>query len=126
MLDKLSKKLWTSLLWTGLIFILLSIHTGTMESVPMLGFRHWDKLVHLFIFAMLVWLWASFFHGKGKLGPSGLWIITILGILYGAGMEFYQEYFTTREFEVMDIVSDGIGAVLGAVYFWQKNKPLWK
>jgi hypothetical protein len=126
MLEKLRNSLWTAVLWTAVIFILLSMHTGTVESLPFLGFRHWDKYVHVFLFAVLVWLWLSYLHARGKLRKNTLWITVLLCILYGTGMEYYQKYFTTREFETLDIFSDGLGAFLGAVYFWKKNKPLWK
>jgi VanZ family protein len=117
---------WPALIWTGLIFFLLTIKTGTMESVPLLGIRNIDKLVHVALFAVFVWLWCSYLL-KPKTSSKRIFFAMILvGIAYGAGMEFYQDHFTTREFELADIFADAAGAVIGAVYFWIKNKPLWK
>ena len=112
---------WPSLIWTGLIFFLLTIHTGTMESVPLLGIRNLDKLVHIFLFAMFVWLWCSYFEGKKSFSRNIFLVVILAGILYGIGMEFYQDRFTTREFELADIFADIAGAALGAVYFGIKK-----
>jgi VanZ family protein len=97
-----------------------------MESVPLLGIRNIDKLVHAFLFGIFVWLWCKFFLSKGASSKLIFASIIFAGIVYGAGMEFYQDYFTTREFELADIIADTIGAIIGAVYFGVKNKPLWK
>ena len=116
---------WPALIWTGLIFFLLTIKTGTMESVPLFGIRNIDKLVHVVLFGIFVWLWCNYFL---KDGASKLifFLIILSGIAYGAGMEFYQDHFTTREFELADIIADAAGVITGAVYFGIKNKPLWK
>jgi VanZ family protein len=97
-----------------------------MESVPLMGIRNIDKLVHVFLFGIFVWLWCNFLLKKGSSSGSVFLFIVIAGIAYGTGMEFYQDRFTTREFELADIFADAVGAIVGAFYFWQKNKPLWK
>jgi VanZ family protein len=97
-----------------------------MESVPLMGIRNIDKLVHVVLFGIFVWLWCNFLLKKGTSSRSVFLAIVITGIAYGTGMEFYQDRFTTREFELADIIADGVGAVAGALYFWKKNKPLWK
>ena len=117
---------WPALLWTGLIFFLLTIQTGTMESVPLMGIRNIDKLVHVLLFAIFVWLWCNYVLRNESASKTVFLIIVLAGVAYGAGMEFYQDRFTTREFELGDILADAAGAFTGAVYFWQKNKPLWK
>jgi VanZ family protein len=37
-------------------------------------------------------------------------------------MEFYQKYFTSREFETADILADSIGAALGAAWSMRGKK----
>jgi VanZ family protein len=121
MFKKFLQTPWPSLIWTGLIFFLLTVNTGTMESVPLFGIPNLDKLVHIFLFAMFVWLWCSYFEGKKNFGTIFFLVIIGVGILYGIGMEFYQDRFTTREFELADIFADIAGAALGAVYFGIKK-----
>ena len=124
MLNGLLRKPWAPLIWTGLIFFLLTVKTDSIQSVPLLGIKHLDKLVHVFLFAVLYLLWAEFLGSK-----TGTNFILLLGLFlavsaYGIGMEFYQDYFTTRAFELADIYADAAGAVLAAMYVGAKNKPL--
>lgn len=116
---------WPALIWTGLIFFLLTIKTGTMESVPLFGIRNIDKLVHVALFGIFVWLWCNYFLKDGA-SKLTFFLVILSGIAYGTGMEFYQDHFTTREFELADIIADAAGAITGAAYFGIKNKPLWK
>jgi VanZ family protein len=104
---------WPTLIWTGLIFFLLTIHTGTMESVPLFGIRNLDKFVHLFLFGVLVWLPCHYFSGKKKLTAGLFLAILLAGVGYGVGMEFYQDRFTTRAFEFGDILADIAGVAAG-------------
>ena len=110
MIHRLLKSRWPSLLWTIIIFLLLTIDTGSMESVPLFGIKNLDKIVHIFLFAALAFLWI-YRLDNGKT-PTWIWIL-LLTSAFGIGMEFYQEYFTTREFELNDIYADITGAVIG-------------
>jgi VanZ family protein len=121
MYKKFLLTLWPSLIWTGLIFILLTINTGTMESVPLFGIKNLDKLVHILLFAIFVWLWCNYLEGKKGFSQNKFLAVILAGIAYGIGMEFYQDRFTTREFEFADILADIAGAALGAVYFGIKK-----
>ncbi len=126
MLNRLLTKPWGSLIWTVLIFFLLTINTGSIESVPLLGIKHLDKLVHIFLFGTQYILWALFLDAKMKITLPVLLGLFIAVSGYGIGMEFYQDLFTTREFELADIFADAAGALLGGLYIGAKNKPLWK
>lgn len=126
MLNRFLTKPWGSLIWTVLIFFLLTINTGSIESVPLLGIKHLDKLVHIFLFGTLYILWALFLDAKMKITLPVLLGLFIAVSGYGIGMEFYQDLFTTREFELADIFADAAGALLGGLYIGAKNKPLWK
>ena len=112
MISRLLRSAWPSLAWTVLIFILLTINTGSIESVPLMGIKNLDKLVHMFLFGVLAFLWVCRYQGSGKY--SWIWVL-VLSAAYGMGMEFYQEHFTTREFELNDILADAAGAALGSI-----------
>ena len=83
-----------------------------MESTPLFGIRNLDKFVHIFLFGMLAFLWIFRFD-KGE-RTTWIWIF-ILSCAYGIGMEFYQEYFTSREFELNDIYADMAGSLFGSI-----------
>ena len=111
MISRVLRSAWPSLAWTALIFILLTINTGSIESVPLMGIKNLDKLVHMFLFGILAYLWVCRYQGPGN--QVWIWVL-LLCSAYGMGMEFYQEYFTTREFELNDIFADAAGASIGS------------
>lgn len=120
MLQKILNTPWPSILWTGLIFFMLTIRTGSLESVPRMPIPHLDKGVHALLFGVYTWLLLQWLHAN-RFG--GIWPIVLLSAGYGAGMEFYQEYFTTREFEWGDIIADSLGAAVPAFWLWIKKSP---
>ena len=79
-----------------------------------------DKWVHLFLFAVMVWLWCRAAINETR-SPSGLrnifLLILVAAILYGTGMEFVQRYLVAnRSFDTGDIVADALGAIIGYIY----------
>lgn len=101
---------WPLLLWTAMIFFLLTINTGSMESVPKI--KHFDKLVHFILFAVMAWLWV---YTRPQKRTVTLLVIFICVATYGAGMEWVQENFTSREFDWKDIYADTAGAAVGVI-----------
>lgn len=103
---------WMSLVWLMLTTILLVMpgsalpKSNLFSSIP-----EFDKLVHIFLFAVLTALSLK------ALQPSklfGLLLLILIVILYGVLIEYVQMYFTTtRSFDERDIVADAIGAILG-------------
>lgn len=110
MIRKILAKPWPALLWTLAIFILLTIDTHGVETGPVIPYL--DKVVHAGIFGLLGFLWVWFLASKGK---DRWFAVFLFAALYGAGMEFYQENFTTREFEWNDIIADTAGALIGSL-----------
>lgn len=120
------KSIYPSLIWTGIIFWLLTMdtsHTGKnslLKSIP-----HYDKLIHFGIFAVFSFFWGNYWAArKQKQLQLLMFLVFLLGSVYGMVMEFYQLYFTNRSFSWGDGLADAIGAALGA---WIViKKPLWK
>lgn len=102
---------WPLLLWTVMIFFLLTINTGSMESAPKI--KHFDKLVHFILFAVMAWLWV---YANPQKRTKTLLFIFICVAAYGAGMEWVQENFTSREFDWKDIYADAAGAAAGVIW----------
>jgi len=83
-----------------------------------------DKWVHIAMFAILYYLW-SYPFAKSSLTEKRkkTWFLLILAssISYGIMMEFVQKYWIpNRSFEIWDILADGLGSLLGYIY-WLRN-----
>jgi VanZ family protein len=108
--------------WFIISFILLALPGKKLPQ------EHWfdkiqaDKLVHAFLFGVLVYLWYQPWKpawDKNFLGKA--LIICFLAFDYGVAMEFVQKYYVpNRSFDVWDIVADGVGCMLP--YFWLRKK----
>lgn len=123
MLNDILKTPWPSILWTGLIFILLSIDTGSLESASRIPIPHFDKIVHFGIFGLYAWLILKW---RASVSTVGIFIAILsffVSSAYGTAMEFYQDNFTSREFELGDIYADTLGAFVATLWFMTKKSP---
>jgi VanZ family protein len=105
-------------MWLLLVTILLCLPGGALPKKNWLDKILFDKLVHVFLFAMLNIIWLRLtidFRGKRI---RLIFITTGICLLYGIIMEIIQEYFIpNRSFDVGDIVADAVGCVIGGVIF---------
>lgn len=78
-----------------------------------------DKIVHIGLFAVLVFLWCGVVKKREKIFQSMQQIfvwITLGGCVYGVLMEFVQKYFIpNRSFDIIDMLADAIGSIIGLV-----------
>jgi VanZ family protein len=112
---------WISVAWLILTTVLLVMpgsafpKSSLFKSIP-----EFDKLVHIFLFAVLTALFLK------ALQPSkllGLLLLILVVILYGVFTEYLQMYLTTsRSFDERDIIADAIGAILGWGLYKLLNK----
>ena len=116
---------WPAIVWTGLIFILLVIPSEGIPHGGMLGLPHTDKIAHVLLFGVFVWLWSNALPSSK---PGQGFRIFLISSGYGILMEFVQAGFTNRAFEGLDILADLSGAALAWLLVnltnKQKNKPL--
>ena len=72
---------------------------------------YFDKLVHIGLFAVLLFLWRSAFDWEL---PNYNLVLLFLALLYGLAVEFIQRYFVSnRDFDLYDVLADTIGAMIG-------------
>ncbi|MGN6438136.1 MAG: VanZ family protein [Agriterribacter sp.] len=129
MIVKLLRTIWPAIIWSAIIFLLLSIPGSDLPEGP--SIPHIDKIVHVFIFWLHVYLWNVYLAARLKNG-NRLWIFFLtflLTCIYGIAMEYYQKYFVpNRGFETDDMIADAMGAFAGwLVSGWRlsaKAKPL--
>lgn len=111
------KYLWPALVWT-LIILILTLTPG--EKLPEVGIFQIDKLVHFFVFALLMFLAA---YGLKKLflvrNIKGNIILVSAIYSFGVGVmvEILQLFVPNRSFSVADIIANSIGTGIGYFVF---------
>ena len=84
----LKDSIWPGLLWTGLIFFLLSMDTSSANEIGLLKVYGIDKLIHFGLFAILTFFWGVYFFGRETAHTNQhILLIIILASAYGMGME---------------------------------------
>ena len=102
--------------WTNIIFILLALPGKMLPDENKLAVPQLDKLVHIVLFGTFVFLWSFYFAASGKKrNLRRLFLrMVLIACLYGTAMEFIQKYFIpNRDFDVLDIAADVVGALAG-------------
>jgi hypothetical protein len=120
--------LW-GILWGVFILILISIPGDLLPEVPpFLSLFEPDKLVHIFLFAIYVFLWIRglnnqdiFIHVK----RNAVYIAILNGVILGGGTEILQYFFIPgRICSAYDFLANVLGCFLGWWLFtlWEKRK----
>jgi VanZ family protein len=116
------KKYLLTLGWALFILIATLIPGKTIPSVPIFGI---DKLVHFFIFGVLIFLWL-YDSNKDSVNRLKKQHSFMLSILYGISIEFIQYYIPGRSCSIYDIIANSIGVALGYYAFtiYKKKKNI--
>ncbi|MDN5203583.1 VanZ family protein [Fulvivirgaceae bacterium BMA10] len=105
-----------TLIWVLLIAILTLTPGNSVPDVGFWYFPHMDKVVHLGIFAVLVFLMIrglrkqSSFPGiqKRAIGAS-----ILISLIYGVLIELIQIFVPFRSFEFEDVIANAVGCGTG-------------
>ena len=107
-----------ALLWAVLIF---SLSTGQAVKVPRFSnILEPDKLAHIAAYCVMAALLFWGFHRTSGVSRATIAAAIVIPALYGISMEFIQyAFFPNRFFEVLDIIANIIGSMLGVfgLYF---------
>lgn len=88
-------------------------------------FQHFDKVIHAGIYAIMALTILFGFHGIEQSGPRQYLVTFIFCLLIGIGLEGLQQTkLIGRHFEILDIIANIIGALLGSVLFLKIHKYL--
>ena len=115
--------------WGPALLVMAAIFAASSQSksaVPDLGAADWPvkKAGHLLMYGVLAACWMrGLAYGRPANGRDALWAI-VLSTLYGASDEFHQSFVPGRGATVIDVVIDGVGAILGAglTLGWQRSR----
>ncbi|MDI9859041.1 VanZ family protein [Flectobacillus roseus] len=113
LIDKLLRiKVWSWL--CGVAIIILCAMPGA--KIPQV-FNFYDKLQHLLAFG--VWTFLVVYAYKSEKGGF------FAGVLFGIGIEIMQYCLPKsfhRSFDLIDVVADSLGALVGIGFLWALKK----
>lgn len=106
--------------WFIIMCILFFLPGSAFPDSDWMGKVDFDKIIHISLFAVLLFLWRSAFDSEVK---NYNWILLICAIVYGFMVEFIQLYWVTgRSFDLYDALADGIGSLGGLWLRWRLYK----
>ena len=113
------KSFWPAILALAVATFLFCLPGAEFPKATWLDKIYFDKLVHIGLFLVLVFLWilpsvarVSDIHTMEKVCLG----IALAFVAYGIGIEFVQKNFIPhRSFDLFDIIADTAGCALGWV-----------
>lgn len=111
-------KLFLAISWLVLVILLLLTPGDNLPKGP--SFPHLDKIVHLFLFGVLTFLWSQVgtLDGQQKIRWKILLTnLLVFMILFPIFVEYVQGFVPNRSFEYEDIVANLIGGIIGFIGF---------
>lgn len=109
------------LIWAILIWAFSSIPSTELPDFSLWRLFSADKLIHAFLYAVLAFLLMGsslkqFVYKKIHYNAISFSLIT--AILFGAGIELYQEYVLVDRYgDYVDGIANAIGALIGVLVF---------
>lgn len=108
---------WPCITWS-LIVLILTLIPG--KAIPDVRVFQIDKLVHFFIFGMLMVLSS---YGLKKLSvirgrpAHPIFIAALYSLSFGLMIEVLQQFVPGRNFSMADVLANGIGVAIGYFIF---------
>ena len=113
-------KVYSPILW-ALFILALSIGPGA--NFPEMNLFEPDKLAHLFVYGVLVYLALRAYKSVKELSLRIIIVIISSSALYGLLLEIVQKtFFPHRFFEWGDVIANTVGSILGWIIFSYFNK----
>ena len=107
-----------ALLYMGVIFILSS---QSQLPVPY-DFPESDKVFHLLLYSPLGFIIAYALSRSTRGAKHLIFLAAFLAFLYGLTDEIHQHFVPGRSASALDLMADGMGAVIGSsVFVWMRR-----
>ncbi|MEX0811555.1 MAG: VanZ family protein [Chitinophagales bacterium] len=106
-----------------IIWLLLILFSAILpgNEIPETGFKGFDKIVHISIYAVLCFLLKIALHKQFVYSYRSYrvkYYAVTIAFLYGFLMELIQHLFTSnRSFELLDILANTVGCMVGVLIF---------
>lgn len=111
------KYLWPAILWS-LVILFITLTPG--DKLPEVGIFQVDKLVHFFVFGLLMFL-SSYglfrVFQERNFTTNGVTVAAVYSIGLGLLVEVLQLFVPNRSFSVADVIANTIGAGIGYLVF---------
>ena len=101
--------------WLMAVAVAAVIYAASSLPIPVgagPGIPHFDKVVHFVSYGVLALFCFRALWSNADRAPT-TWILLvgmIMATIYGALMEFHQGFIPTRDFDVYDMIANGLGA----------------
>lgn len=105
---------WFPVIALALVIFIQSAYPAS-ASLDRLPFG--DKVLHAGVFGLMAFLFTRALnsHARWRKRPGPLWVFAVAAtVLYGLSDEWHQSFVNVRTADVLDLLADGVGAVLGA------------
>lgn len=105
---------WLPVILYCLLIFIQSSYPAT-DSLPAIPYM--DKLAHAAAYALLGFLFFRLFQTTG-IQKSAVLLVTLSALassLYGISDEIHQYFVPSRTADIMDVLADAVGSVLGAL-----------
>lgn len=110
------RKFWVSILWFLCILYGSLAPKDSLEPEWFL-FKHQDKLIHFMLYGVLMILFLRNYSSYALLTKRIYVLTPISFVCISICIEILQPIVSQRSFEVVDILSNAIGVVIGIVVF---------
>lgn len=111
------KYLWPAILWS-LVILFITLTPG--DKLPEVGIFQVDKLVHFFVFGLLMFL-SSYglfrVFQERNFTTNAVTVSAVYSIGLGLLVEVLQLFVPNRSFSVADVIANTIGAGIGYLVF---------
>jgi len=116
-----SLRIISAFIWTAFIVYALTKEPSGIPKLRLFGFHGADKLVHIILFGIEAFLVS---YSLMRLPKIRLFIYVLLwSFILGGGLELVQHhYISGRLGDLMDLLADMVGAILGVVGFWMVGR----
>lgn len=109
-----------AIVWFVIMCILFFLPGSDLPQANWLEVIYFDKIVHIGLFAVLIFLCRSSFDLDLN---HYNWRLLFSAVLYGLAVEFIQKYWVpNRSFDLFDLLADSIGSVLGLIVWLRAYK----